>query len=411
MNRTLKAIAAIMLMMVFVAGCNKPDEPNNEGNNDSDVRVTTYTPQDITATTAKCGGDAIVTQGLSLTEIGICWSTSENPTVTDSYTSSSTWNEPFICTIYSLTPGTEYHVRAFGLRGLEYYYGEDKCFTTLEHIGDVPVGAIDGLFSISETQQIYFSKGNLQYQASTNTWRFADKQWSYIGDDNSSISPTYSGWIDLFGWGTSGNSHGAICYQPWSTDINFEGYYAYGQHDYCLCDLSGMADWGFNAIVNGGNQNQQWRTLLKDEWIFLLKTRNTPSGIRFAKARVNEINGLLIIPDYWSFSDYPLIETNKENASYDSNIIDLTTWESVFAAKGVVFLPSGGARIGSQINAPEIHGNEPGIFGGYWSATPRSDVMPGFQAYGLLYNETNIWYCDITDRYVGHSVRLVCDNK
>ena len=60
MNKFTKAIAAIMLTVaaIVVAGCNKPNEPNNGennggGNNDSDVRVTTYTPQDITATTAK----------------------------------------------------------------------------------------------------------------------------------------------------------------------------------------------------------------------------------------------------------------------------------------------------------------------------------------------------------------------
>ena len=31
MNRTLKATAAIMLMMIFAAGCTKPNEPNNGG--------------------------------------------------------------------------------------------------------------------------------------------------------------------------------------------------------------------------------------------------------------------------------------------------------------------------------------------------------------------------------------------
>ena len=36
MYKHLKAIAAIMLMMVFAVGCNKPDEPNNGGNNDGD---------------------------------------------------------------------------------------------------------------------------------------------------------------------------------------------------------------------------------------------------------------------------------------------------------------------------------------------------------------------------------------
>ena len=135
MNRTLKATAAIMLMMVFVTGCNKPDEPNNgggnNGNNDSDVRVTTYTPQEITQTTAACGGDVIV-QGLTLTKLGVCWSMEQNPTINDNNLSTTDWNAPFVCTLYHLNPNTTYHVRAFALRGLEYYYGEDKAFTTLD---------------------------------------------------------------------------------------------------------------------------------------------------------------------------------------------------------------------------------------------------------------------------------------
>lgn len=94
-----------------------------------------------------------------------------------------------------------------------------------------PEGAINGLFTINENgDQVYFSKGNLQYQASTSTWRFAENQWDYVGtqnppwgdaggtvsgSDNANISETYSGWIDLFVWGTSGYNHGAVCYQPW----------------------------------------------------------------------------------------------------------------------------------------------------------------------------------------------------
>lgn len=125
MKKATKALAAMMLMtvVVLVTGCNKE-------NNDSDVRVTTYTPQDITQTTAVCGGDVIVTQGLSLSQLGLCWSTNHNPIVEDSHLSTTNWREPYICTITGLEPSTEYHVRAFALRGLEYYYGEDKSFTT-----------------------------------------------------------------------------------------------------------------------------------------------------------------------------------------------------------------------------------------------------------------------------------------
>ena len=128
--KTTRLYTLFALLMFFAEGCNKPDEPNNGGNNDTDVRVTTYTPQDITATTAKCGGDVIVTQGLSLTELGVCWGIEQNPTADNAHLSTSAWNEPFVCTITNLEPETKYYVRAYALRGLEYYYGEEKNFIT-----------------------------------------------------------------------------------------------------------------------------------------------------------------------------------------------------------------------------------------------------------------------------------------
>ena len=43
-------------------------------------------------------------------------------------------------------------------------------------------GALRGKFAISATDTVAFSRGNLQYQPSTQTWRFAENQWDYVGN-------------------------------------------------------------------------------------------------------------------------------------------------------------------------------------------------------------------------------------
>ncbi len=144
MHRFTKAIIAMLLMtvMCFVAGCTKSEAPNNGGNSsgentsDNDVRVTTYTPQNITHTTVRCGGDVVVTQGVVISELGLCWSIRQNPTVEDAHIYTSNCSEPLVWTLTDLEQGTCYHVRAYALRGLEYYYGEDKSFTTEGNSGN-----------------------------------------------------------------------------------------------------------------------------------------------------------------------------------------------------------------------------------------------------------------------------------
>lgn len=182
----MRTIVALMLMVtvIFVTGCNKE-------NNDSDVRVTTYTPQDITQTSAKCGGDVIVEQGLSLSELGVCWSTERTPSANDAHFSTDVWSEPFVCMITGLEPNTKYHVRAYALRGLEYYYGEDKTFTTENGGGSggswnghdyIDLGLPSGLLwatcnvgtDIPEGYGYYFAWGETQpksvYDWSTYKW-------------------------------------------------------------------------------------------------------------------------------------------------------------------------------------------------------------------------------------------------
>lgn len=301
----------------------------------------------------------------------------------------------------------------------------DKEFATLSGggNGNAPVGAIDGLFTINENgDQVYFSKGNLQYQASTNTWRFAENQWNYVGtqtpdqygsvggnvdgSDNQFISQSYCGWIDLFGWGTSGHNHGAVCYQPWNTSPSNSDYYAYGQFNYNLNDQTGMADWGYNVISNGGNETTTWRTLTGVEWKFVFHIRsasivNNIPNARYAKARVANVQGLILFPDNYIHpsSVAQTIGINEGAIGWDGNNYSISDFE-LMEQNGVVFLPSAGAR---SVNGDILHSN---IQGSYWSAS--YDTLNYTYAISSSFNEGIVGgYVYAGYRGSGYSVRLV----
>lgn len=188
-------------------------------------------------------------------------------------------------------------------------------------------------FSVSASSKVYFAKGNLQYNPSTKKWRFADSQWDVIGDDNKNVSDSYNGWIDLFGWGTGNN--------PTKNSTNNKDYVSF-------------SDWGKNSISNGGGYS--WRTLTKDEWDYVFETRSTPSGVRYAKATVNGVKGVILLPDNWNISYYGLNSTNKSGANFGDNVISKDDWNSRFEPKGAIFLPLGGIRKGNGVTGVNDNG-------------------------------------------------------
>jgi len=93
--------------------------------------VTTAAATDITASTATTGGNVTADGGATVTDRGVCWSTSPNPTIADSYTSDGTGTGVFSSSLDNLTGGTTYHVRAYATNNVGTAYGEDVSFTTL----------------------------------------------------------------------------------------------------------------------------------------------------------------------------------------------------------------------------------------------------------------------------------------
>ena len=336
--------------------------------------ILTQQVTDITTTTATCGGNIISDGGCPIIVRGICWSTNQNPTISDEFTTNGDGVGEYTASITNLEPNTKYYVRAYAINSNDIYYGEQVSFTT-EEIVDIQS------FSVSETQQVLFSSGNLQYNSRSNTWKFADNQYDYCGVSNQYIGSNYSGWIDLFGYGTSGYNG---C-SPWLNSVeNID--YANG-----VTNIAGtMYDWGMNNI-NGAEG--EWRTLTNEEWLYLINLRNNASRLR-AKAVVNGVKGFLLLPDNWV---KPENITFVENAiNWSSNIYNLSQWDDLENSYAI-FLPAAGNRNGSIVN-------DLNSAGGYW--TSSSGLMT--TALYFIFTEST-YNTTASVRYFGRSVRLVKD--
>ena len=93
--------------------------------------VTTDDATDITQTTATSGGNVTSNGGGTVTARGVCWSTSTNPTLTDSHTTDGSGIGTFVSYITGLTANTQYYVRAYATNSVGTAYGNEVSFTTL----------------------------------------------------------------------------------------------------------------------------------------------------------------------------------------------------------------------------------------------------------------------------------------
>ena len=95
--------------------------------------VSSGSVSNITETTATCGGNVTADGGATVTECGICWGESANPTVAGNHIAINTPAVgSFSVNISGLTAGTTYYVRAYAINSVGTAYGEEVSFTTVE---------------------------------------------------------------------------------------------------------------------------------------------------------------------------------------------------------------------------------------------------------------------------------------
>lgn len=219
---------------------------------------------------------------------------------------------------------------------------------------------------MSDTQQVWFSQGNLQYNGGNSTWRFAEHQYDYVGSWNTTE------WVDLFGWGAwTESSPNPTNTSTTNSDYSFEST-------------------DFDQTLHGSDA---WRTLTKDEWVYLFNTR-IDAASKKGHGKVNNVTGMILLPDEWTLPDG--LTFTAGNSSW-ANVYTLEQWAQM-EASGAVFLPAAGQRNETTVGIV-------GMNGIYWSST----FLDSNNAYRLTFSNDYINPQSDNSCCTGHCVRLVQD--
>ena len=143
-----------------------------------------------------------------------------------------------------------------------------------------------------------------------------------------------------------------------------------------------------------------WHVLDKDEWTYLLVTRD--AGLAAADQRngigtVAGVHGLIIIPDNWiQPSGVPAL-TGGSSEGWNTNSYDATAWADM-ADAGAVFLPAAG------YSTDGINAVDPGLDGTYWSSSENSDNTA--QGFAIQFQNSVIHDRQAKAKTMYYSVRL-----
>ena len=234
---------------------------------------------------------------------------------------------------------------------------DDGTRVKLHYNGDQRVKSVNlrtHAFSVSDTKQVLFSRGNLQCRAVNSDevhYQFAEHQYDVIGEENDKIlTKRFPYTIDMFNWGGADNP---LYYSEESSDFRE------------------FVEWG-TKIGDG----KTWRTLTQDEWAYLLGLgENDKRSGRSFYITVGGVHGMVLIPDDWQKTSDGWMEMpegctmemaiivnrdGEKHIDWRSNIYTLEQW-AVMEANGAAFLPIAGVR-SVYVEGPEGFGY------GYWAS-------------------------------------------
>ncbi len=236
--------------------------------------VSTSDVVDIAQTTATGGGTVTADGGSEVTARGVCWSTTQNPTIADSHTSDGTGTGVFVSNLSGLTPNTQYFVRAYATNSVGTAYGDEVTFTTL------PAGFVCGsTITINHvTGEVAPVDKTVTYGTVTNIPGEPSKCWitSNLGADHqatavSDATEPSAGWYWQFNR-KQGFKHTGTVRTPntvWITNISENSDWI-AANDPCALEIGTgwriptKTEWtNVDAVGNWTNWNGPWNSALK----------------------------------------------------------------------------------------------------------------------------------------------------
>ena len=157
--------------------------------------VTTTVVSDITPFYAVSGGTIISSGGAEIVNMGVCWSTSANPTTADNVTQD--WvSSPFTSSMSGLAPNTTYYVRAYATNTVGTAYGNQVSFTTPSFVIAIITTSASDITAVSATSggsfssSFVISESGVCWSTSSNptTADYTSYDWNPTSPFTSSIS-------------------------------------------------------------------------------------------------------------------------------------------------------------------------------------------------------------------------------
>ena len=333
--------------------------------------LTTSVVTNIGGITATCGGNITDNGGLNVTARGVCWSTSPNPTISNSHTTNGSGTGGFVSNLTGLSPTTTYYVRAYATNSYGTVYGNQRSFTT----GQLPTYTV----TVSSTPTgggtatgggTYNQGQSCTVHATANTG-YTFSKWTVNGSTvstNANYSFTVTSNINLVANFTSNSSGGhayvdlglpsgllwATCNVGATTATGYGNYYAWGEtqskstyswstYQYChgsnntLTKYCNNSSYGYNGFMDNlttllaeddvatASWGSGWRMPTKEEWQELYQntthqwtTQNGVSGRLFTASNGNSI----FIPAA-GYRDGSSLKNAGSRCYYWSNLIDM----------------------------------------------------------------------------------------